>query len=608
MNMIERAPRHLAMPRLPAVVVPMTILWLLSSCSGQEASNTIATPINGQTTARPSISAAQLSNDGTNSLSFAQAVAAGIIERPSIERGEPGSGAANPDLLVPESNGSDAVNPLAVIPTVSSVDSDKSNGSPLSIIPEPGEVTLQPTGTTEQPASTPDLSPATDPLPVIPDQNQGVPESSNAQIGTGSQEPTTGDADQPLSNPDTTPSSSGENPASETQITQFSSATTTGFKGEVLADGIRISWTADPAARGYNVYKQAQYITTVFSTEYIDEDVYDGDYYYEIQAFNYSDELYYIATGLTVSPTTLGRTDPNAPAPNAELLQGYELVFADEFNGNQLDASKWNTSYLWGTDLIINSEEQYYVDILNRPDFGFNPFTFDGNNLTINSIKTPAELSSKALDQPYLSGVITSYDAFKFTYGYIETRARVSYGRGYWPAFWLLNAYYVDDKPEIDIMEFIGQDQDVVYHTYHYYDSAGELRSTKSQPTPGIDYTSDFHTYAAEWKPGTIVFYVDGIERHRITDTKVSRQDMYVIANTALGGWWAGSPDNTTPFPGKFTLDYIRVYQKTTPYNDDILLDDGITNVPYADDIPGAASPNHRPSKEDWPEGYPDGL
>lgn len=390
--------------------------------------------------------------------------------------------------------------------------------------------------------------------------------------------------------------------------TQFSSHTTNGFNGEVLDDTIRVTWEVDPDARGYNVYRQAQYITSVFSNEYIDEDVYDRDYYYEIQAFNHSDELYYVATGLTVKARSFGRTDPDAPVVDMSFLDEYELIFSDEFNGTELDKTKWNTRYLWGTELVINSEEQYYVDINNKPDFGFNPFTFDGEHLTINSIRTPEEYKSKSLNQPYLSGVITSYDAFKFTYGYAEARAKVTFGRGYWPAFWLLNAYYVDDKPEIDIMEFIGDDQDVIYHTYHYYDSQGNLRSTKSKPTPGIDFTSDFHTYAVDWRPNTLVFYVDGVEVHRITDPKVSRQEMYIIANTALGGWWAGSPDDNTPFPGEYILDYIRVYQKRTPYNDDVLLNDGITDVPLADDIFGQASPSHRPPFELWPEGYPDGL
>jgi len=58
-----------------------------------------------------------------------------------------------------------------------------------------------------------------------------------------------------------------------------------------------------------------------------------------------------------------------------------------------------------------------------------------------------------------------------------------------------------------------------------YYDEEGRLRSTHSQPTPGVDYTADFHTYAVEWSPGTIIFYIDNVEVHRVTDPKVSQQE-----------------------------------------------------------------------------------
>lgn len=385
---------------------------------------------------------------------------------------------------------------------------------------------------------------------------------------------------------------------------RFASRTTPGFEGEVLDDGrVRLEWPSDRTARGYNVYRGAEYVTTVFATEWTDEDTFDGDLYYEIEAFDFVDKFTRIATGLTVPVRGSGRVDPEANLAGTPQLQDYQLVFSDEFEGGSLDLSTWNTSYLWGDDLVINQEEQHYVDVKNEPDFGFDPFEVGDGTLTIKSVPTPPALSAKANGQPYLSGVITSYDAFKFTYGYAEARAKTPYGQGLWSAFWLLNAYYGDDDPEIDIMEHIGDDQDVMYHTYHYYDG-DELRSTESHPVPGVDYTGDFHTYAVDWRPGLIVFYVDGKETHRVTDPRVSNQEMYVIANTALGGWWPGSPDGTTAFPARFELDYIRVYQKNGPYDDSPVFNDDTSYVPYADATLGTA-PNHRPPFSAWPQGYP---
>ena len=387
---------------------------------------------------------------------------------------------------------------------------------------------------------------------------------------------------------------------------KFVSATTAGFTGQLLDNGdVRIRWNSDPDAEGYNVYRNARYYKTVRSTGFTDTGLFDRDYYYEIQSFTPGENkrFRHVATGLTVKVRGLGRLDPNAPRPDPNRLDGYDLVFADEFDTGTLDTSKWNTSYLWGPELTINSEKQYYVDTRRDPDFGFDPFTFENGNLVINSIPTPAALREKANNKPYLSGVITSYDAFKFTYGYAEMRARMPYGKGYWTAFWLLNAYYGDEDPEIDIVEFIGHDQDVAYHTYHYYDRHGNLRSTKSEPTPGIDFTADFHTFGVDWRPGSLVFYIDGVEVHRISDPEVSDQDMYLIANTALGGWWPGSPNASTPFPGRYEIDYIRVYRQRAPY-ERAPFSDQPSGVAPAPDVP-RASPGHRPSFDLWPEGYP---
>lgn len=325
-------------------------------------------------------------------------------------------------------------------------------------------------------------------------------------------------------------------------------------------------------------------------------------YYYEVVAYDSNGNFSPVADGLTVK---VGEQPPPRTTPE-HIQDNYELVFSDEFNTGSLDLSKWNTAYLWGPNLVINQEEQYYVDVANDPGFGYNPFVLDGETLTIRSIPTPDHLLSKANGQPYLSGVITSYDAFKMTYGYVEARLKMPYGRGLWSAFWLLNAYYVDAKPEIDIVEHIGHDLDALFHTYHYYDADGTLHSTESQPSTGVDFTSEYRTYAVEWQPGSLIYYIDGVERHRISDPKVSSQEMYIIANQALGGWWPGSPDATTQFPGDFKIDYIRAYTRIGSHDLSQHQNDGDGSIPPRDEVNYPTSPNHIPPPELWPEGYPE--
>lgn len=552
-------------------LVATAIALSLSACSGgsDDLASGAVNPL-ADSSLTFSLSAEELNEDPRSTISFAQAVAAGVIDLATIEAA---------DTATPNENTTVAAAP-ATDESATIVDNEGANAPSLGAA-TPETSTSNGTGNGAQ-----DIANASAPI-ELPESTDDIDTANSSVVPV-----------------DLSAQQSDENTIGQ----RFASHTSDGFEGVVQDDGsIRISWNEDLMARGYNIYRDGEYVTSVFSPEWIDNETVDDNYYYEIERFDFADTLTRIATGLTVKVRGSGRAGPDLDAPGVDL-QEYELVFSDEFNGDSLDFSKWRTSYLWGTDIIINSEEQFYVDTLNDPDFGYDPFSFNGETLTISAIRTPDALREKALGQPYLSGVINSRDAFNFTYGYAEARAKVPFGRGLWSAFWLLNSVYDGgDEPEIDIMEHIGDNQDVAYHTYHYYDNSGPtpiLHSTESMPVVGIDFTADFHTFAVDWQPGRLIFYVDGMETHRINDSRVSGVDMYVLANLALGGWWPGSPDATTEFPAQYELDYIRVYQRITPFDDQQLFNDAPSNVQTAQSVPGT-SPSRRPPIDIWPEGYP---
>lgn len=348
-------------------------------------------------------------------------------------------------------------------------------------------------------------------------------------------------------------------------------ATPTGLSSQNLGDGsVQISWNASSGTvDGYNVYRDNSYITTVRgSTNFTDNGVSAGrSYFYEIVAFSDNNQYSQKSAALTVNsgansgsvPSNDGSNPVSASNSNGFAPAGYTQVFSEEFQGNTIDQSKWNTSYRWGPNWIINQEQQYYVDTNNNPNFGHSPFEFDGEHLTINAIRTPGHLWGSANSQPWLSGTLTTFGKFKMRYGYVEMRARLPGGQGLWPAFWLLNQHDHDRQPEIDVVEMVGRDPHTVYHTYHYYEN-WVLRSTPSFPVTGPDYSADFHTYGMRWEPGRITWYVDGRETHRLDDGNVSWEEMYLIVNLAVGGVWNGNADGSTPSPARFTIDYIRAF------------------------------------------------
>lgn len=232
---------------------------------------------------------------------------------------------------------------------------------------------------------------------------------------------------------------------------------------------------------------------------------------------------------------------------------GWTQVFSDDFNGTTLDTNKWNTCHWWGPNgctISGNKELEWY-----QPD---DVLVQDGT------------LSLRAQQRSmngfnYTSGMIASHDKYSFKYGYTEIRAKMPNGQGLWPAFWLA----AQDRtwpPEIDILEILGHETNRVHMTVHYgQDWPNNLSSTGSWVAP--DFSADYHTFAVQWSPERIIWYVDGVERKRYeTAANIPAKPMYILANLAVGGTWPGSPNATTPFPSYYDIDYIKVWRSdSTP-------------------------------------------
>ena len=226
------------------------------------------------------------------------------------------------------------------------------------------------------------------------------------------------------------------------------------------------------------------------------------------------------------------------------------LSYAEEFEGSALDRGRWGVCYHYRSQDCTNqwnNELQVY-----RP--GNVTVSQGAAHLTARKETATGYLADGTAKQfGYTSGFISTQDKVAFRYGYVEFRAKVVKGRGLWPALWMMPQSRTW-PPEIDVMEYIGSQPDRVYMTNHV---AGGSPTTIAYVGP--DMSLDWHTYAVDWQPGSLTFYVDGVQRGRIT-SGVPDEPMYLIANLAVGGNWPGSPDSTTPFPATFSVDYVRVW------------------------------------------------
>ena len=149
---------------------------------------------------------------------------------------------------------------------------------------------------------------------------------------------------------------------------------------------------------------------------------------------------------------------------------------------------------------------------------------------------------------------------FAFTYGYVEMRALVPSGRGLWPAFWMLPADS-ESKPEIDIMEVLGDDPTRLYVHVHTIDASGAVKS-QGADSIGPDLTADWHVYGLWWTKDGIAWYLDDAEVWRYSGAGIPSEPMYLVANLAVGGKWPGTPDPATVFPATYEIDFIRIWQE----------------------------------------------
>jgi beta-glucanase (GH16 family) len=254
------------------------------------------------------------------------------------------------------------------------------------------------------------------------------------------------------------------------------------------------------------------------------------------------------------------------PQKQSESKNGWKLIWNDEFNGRQIDSTKWNVLI---RESSKHNELQYYV-----PDEVY----VENGLLRIRS--RVRKFGSK----DYTSGRLNTRGKFAPVYGRFEIRAKLPKGKGLWPAHWLypqnrdwemetLMAKEVaagrerlipEERPwysEIDIMEFLGHEPDIIYGTLHYYTFDGHKKTSSGKLESKIDYSKDFHTYTLEWEPDSIRWYIDGLLFHTATEG-IPHSPHYLILNTAIGGSWPGNPDSTTIFPQFHDIDYVRVYQK----------------------------------------------
>ncbi|MFK7994746.1 MAG: glycoside hydrolase family 16 protein [Granulosicoccus sp.] len=249
----------------------------------------------------------------------------------------------------------------------------------------------------------------------------------------------------------------------------------------------------------------------------------------------------------------------------------WQISFEDTFDELSLwdesvsdtagDNGVWRTRYIWPRDIIINDEQQFYIDPSMHD---VSPFSINDSTLSITAQPTPRALRADVFGQPYISGVLTTENSFAQKHGRFEVRAKTPEGQGLWSAFWLLPSFDswpegVAILPEIDVMEHLGH-QANVFHTTLHTNQTGEFTSHPYDHTENVSLTNDFNVYSVVWTEESVNWYLNGEWRAAHPTPEDFTRPVHFLLNLAVGGTWPGSPDASTEFPASFQIDYVRAY------------------------------------------------
>ncbi len=222
-------------------------------------------------------------------------------------------------------------------------------------------------------------------------------------------------------------------------------------------------------------------------------------------------------------------------------VEGYALVWSDEFDGADLDTEKWRHRRPGRRRDAINVEDTV---------------TVDGQGHLV--------LTTKRSGEEYHTAMIGTDETFAATFGYFECRAKLQTQVGHWSAFWIQSPA-IDQEldntevtgTEIDVYEYLRNFGDDVVHNLHWNGYAEYHKTVGGRATvPGL--SEGWHTFGVLWTEDGYVFYVDGEETWR-TDQAISKQPQYMILSLEVGPW-AGDIAEAT-LPDSLYVDYVRVYQ-----------------------------------------------
>jgi len=233
-----------------------------------------------------------------------------------------------------------------------------------------------------------------------------------------------------------------------------------------------------------------------------------------------------------------------SPILDAQVTDTLVMVWNDEFNGSELDNSKWGHCPEW----FRQGRSYWEAD---------NAWVDGNGNLKLKVSESNGKV---------YAGAVRTHNKYNQKYGYFEVRCKVPQIKGGWAAFWMMPygnkvGSQGNDGTELDIFESINGWNGKIQHALHW-DGYGveHQKASKSMTNWGL-YDGNYHKFGMMWTPDEYIFYIDDVETWRSSAGGVSDVEQYMKLTMEVSNQtWPGNWNQQTTKPITWAIDYVRTY------------------------------------------------
>lgn len=254
----------------------------------------------------------------------------------------------------------------------------------------------------------------------------------------------------------------------------------------------------------------------------------------------------------------------------------WKLVWSDEFDGTELDRTKWDYRLsMMGQEWPAWTDDSEAVTLDGNSNAVFTLLEKDGRPVSAqlqtgyNFMDQPTEKTKFGADA--LQWNIGKLKENKFThrYGYYECRCKLQQKDGWWSAFWMQSPMIgasLDPKTsgsELDIMECFNPG-DIAAHNAFTGGYGLDCKNEHVGGMNGLD-VNEYHYFGMLWDENGYTFYVDGKEDGHISKYVSGIPEFLLISTEVKGYRYDDHKPVKEAFEAigdKFYVDHIRVFDK----------------------------------------------